>query len=141
MASILPYPGMDFTALDVLTASDMDKIVANLELLGNYTSADVTPASGFSLHSSYGCKVYKIGKILWLVGTLTASANVSATNTNICTLPSGYRTQNYHYGICSVTGNAIFRYANNTGGTLTVQALTISSGQSIMLNEVFFLTS
>ena len=141
MASILPYPGMDFTALDVLTASDMDKMVANIELLGNFTSANVTPATNFTLHSTYGCKVYKMGRILWLVGTLTAGANVSATNTTICTLPSGYRTQDYHYAICSVTGNAIFRYTNNANGVIQVQALTITSGQNVFLNEVFFLTS
>lgn len=141
MASILPYPGMDFTALDVLHASDLDKMVANIELLGTFTNVNVTPASNFSLHSSYGCKVYKIGRILWLVGALTASANVSATNTNVCTIPSGYRTQDYHYGICSVSGNAIFRYTNNQNGIIQVQALTITSGQNVFLNEVFFLTS
>lgn len=139
MASILPYPGMDFTALDVLTASDMDKIVANLELLGNYTSADVTPSSNFSLHSSYGCKVYKIGKIVWLVGFLTAT-NAVSTTTTICTIPSGYRTSLYHYGICSVTGNALFRYTNNTNGSIQVQALTMSAGNSVMVNEMWFLT-
>lgn len=33
----LPYPGMDFTPLDILTAAEMDKIVANIESLANGT--------------------------------------------------------------------------------------------------------
>lgn len=140
MASILPYPGMDFTALDVLTASDMDKIVANLELLGDYTSANVTPSSGFSLHSSYGCKVYKIGKIVWLVGFLTATNSITTTTTTVCTIPSGYRSSIYHYGQCSTSGNNWFRYTNNANGSIQVQALTVGSGNNVMLNEVWFLT-
>ena len=31
----LPYPGMDFTALDVLHAADLDKMVANIDYLDN----------------------------------------------------------------------------------------------------------
>lgn len=33
----LPYPNMDFTPLDILTAAEMDKIVANIESLANGT--------------------------------------------------------------------------------------------------------
>lgn len=41
----LPYPNMDFTALDVLHAADLDKMVANTEYLdnnlNNYTTEQV----------------------------------------------------------------------------------------------------
>lgn len=33
MALTLPYPGMDFTPLDVLTAAEMDQLVANIEYI------------------------------------------------------------------------------------------------------------
>ena len=34
----LPYPGMDFTSLDILTAADMDKLVANIEYLATQSN-------------------------------------------------------------------------------------------------------
>lgn len=33
----LPYPGMDFVPLDILTAAEMDQIVANYEAINNAT--------------------------------------------------------------------------------------------------------
>lgn len=33
MALTLPYPGMDFTPLDILTADEMDQLVANIEYI------------------------------------------------------------------------------------------------------------
>ena len=35
MALTLPYPGMDFTPLDILTATEMDQLVANIEYIAS----------------------------------------------------------------------------------------------------------
>lgn len=35
MALTLPYPGMDFVPLDVLTAAEQDQLVANIEYIAN----------------------------------------------------------------------------------------------------------
>ncbi len=34
----LPYPNMDFTPLDILTANELDQIVANIEAINNTTA-------------------------------------------------------------------------------------------------------
>lgn len=34
-ATILPFPGMDFVPLDVLTADELDHLVANIEAVNN----------------------------------------------------------------------------------------------------------
>lgn len=36
MSVALPYPNMDFTPLDILTAAEMDKMVANDQYLANF---------------------------------------------------------------------------------------------------------
>lgn len=36
MAAVLPYPNMDFTPLDVLTAAEMDQMVANDKYLADF---------------------------------------------------------------------------------------------------------
>lgn len=42
----LPYPNMDFTALDVLHAADLDKMVANIEYINNNLLSPVVLFSG-----------------------------------------------------------------------------------------------
>lgn len=36
----LPYPNMDFVPLDILTANELDQLVANIEAINNTTSID-----------------------------------------------------------------------------------------------------
>lgn len=139
----LPYPNMDFTSLDILTAADMDKLVANIEALADehkITSANVSPSNGFSIHQTYGCKVYKQGNMVYFVGTLTMTENINtATNKTVCIIPSEYRTSVYHYSVCSKTGNDIFRYNNGQNGNIAVQALSGSSGDNIFFAECWML--
>lgn len=46
MALTLPYPGMDFTPLDILTADEMDHLVANIEYLANNILSSTVLYSG-----------------------------------------------------------------------------------------------
>lgn len=80
MAIALPYPGMDFVPLDILTAGELNQMVANTEFLANqfpvqnanidWNSLEVTipladfltMRTGFTLAS--GCYVKKIGKYI-----------------------------------------------------------------------------
>lgn len=56
----LPYPGMDFTPFDILTASELDQMVENIESLADGTGLDaaaVTPSKrsgGFKVGSIAG---------------------------------------------------------------------------------------
>ena len=47
----LPNPGMDFTAFDILPASDLDKMVANIESLANGTGSDNGSVTGAKISS------------------------------------------------------------------------------------------
>ena len=42
----LPYPSMDFTPLDVLTADELDQIVANIDAVNNATVGTTSIATG-----------------------------------------------------------------------------------------------
>ena len=35
----LPFPNMDFVPLDILTANELDQLVANIEAINNTTSS------------------------------------------------------------------------------------------------------
>ena len=41
MAAVLPNPSMDFVPLDQLPASDLDKLVQNIEYLNTYINANM----------------------------------------------------------------------------------------------------
>lgn len=41
MAAVLPNPNMDFVPLDQLPASDLDKLVQNIEYLNNYINTNM----------------------------------------------------------------------------------------------------
>lgn len=41
-ATTLPYPGMDFVPLDVLTADELDHLVANIEAVNNASIGSAT---------------------------------------------------------------------------------------------------
>lgn len=41
MAAVLPNPGMDFVPLDQLPASDLDKLVQNIEYLNTYINTNM----------------------------------------------------------------------------------------------------
>lgn len=52
----LPNPDMDFTPLDILTASDMDKIVANIQYVNQYAGR-VADGTEINLNSIDGSKI------------------------------------------------------------------------------------
>lgn len=48
----LPYPNMDFTPLDILTANELDQLVANIEAINNTTA--ITTALADALYYKAG---------------------------------------------------------------------------------------
>lgn len=48
----LPYPNMDFTPLDILTANELDQLVANIEAINNTTA--ITTALNDALYYKAG---------------------------------------------------------------------------------------
>ncbi len=81
----LPYPGMDFVPLDILTAAEQDQLVANIEATANFCNGLATgdnmvewqnynPVGGGITASSYIGRYWQVGK------TVTVFIRVNVTN-------------------------------------------------------------
>lgn len=64
---VLPYPDMDFTPLDILTAEEMDEIVANVEYLKTF-------CGGLADGSNLSDGVIQARNINW--GSITGSGSI-----------------------------------------------------------------
>lgn len=77
---VLPYPNMDFTPLDVLTAAELDQMVANDEYLRNYCESLADGTNAPVLVPDYGGTLTQVTTFPYTV-TTTAFARLS-TNGN-----------------------------------------------------------
>ena len=79
----LPYPSMDFTPLDILTADELDQIVANYEAINNATIQTANIANG----AITGDKLSKTKIPVMGVGTtiITSLGTISSTTTYTAT--------------------------------------------------------
>lgn len=97
MAITLPYPNMDFTALDVLHAADLDKMVANTEYLAQQLQAVQIPLSSFCTASSgftisQYSYVYKIGNIVFgNIAIKKDSGTFSSTQDSTAAISNAYK--------------------------------------------------
>lgn len=133
----LPYPNMDFTALDVLHAADLDKLVANIEYLANKfpvssTDVDWTTASssdvpisdfltaetGFTINGMVSC----LGNTVY--GNLVIYSTSALTNvqTKAFTVKSPYAPVATYNSFCSASNSewqsrqtAYFYVVGNSG--------------------------
>lgn len=79
----LPYPDMDFTPLDILTADELDQIVANYEAINNATIQTANIANGAITGdklSKTKIPVMGIGTtIIKSLGTISSTTTYTAT--------------------------------------------------------------
>lgn len=132
----LPYPNMDFVPLDVLTADELDQIVANIDAINNASIPTDSIANG----------AVTSDKIDWT--TLAPYWKVVATSTSSSvTLPAGYRlyrvrlcgnkTNTNSWGVigCPQATGTTWIYvqgmSNNTWATAE-RSVTASSDKAIM---------
>lgn len=116
----LPYPGMDFTPLDVLTAAEMDQLVANIEYLNTQltaTNGDVYHTAGtytFNPGMVWGTTGADYDRIHLYVISDKSMKNVTPVSANLIDDVNNY------YGIlwASDGGNNFFR--PNTGAAISV---------------------
>lgn len=141
MAVTLPYPSMDFTPLDILTANELDQMVANIEFLA--TKSYETPSSvnltdfmtlnaGFSFNTSYSY-VFKWGKLIVARLELIATTPYSTSNSIPGVINNDYKGNGiWCYG--AFFGDAYnvreygYSYVNFGAGTSSLYLNT--SGQS-----------
>lgn len=99
MAAVLPYPDMDFVPLDILTASELNQMVANTEYLATY-------CSGLANGSNLDNTSISSGKINWgsidgselgwkYLGQAVLTSGQTPTNEVAVSIPTEYR--NYKY--------------------------------------------
>lgn len=73
MSVALPYPNMDFTPLDILTAAEMDKMVANDQYLANF-------CAGLADGTNIGNGVIQTSKLKLKIQSGEASATFQPDN-------------------------------------------------------------
>lgn len=70
--AVLPYPSMDFTPLDVLTADELDQLVANINAVNNGTVPTASIADGAITTPKLASNAVATGNIDWttILGTI-----------------------------------------------------------------------
>lgn len=156
----LPNPGMDFTAYQTLTATEMDNLVENIEALADGSGLDnsaVTPAktlygvASYRMTSNTNYSSFtnqKLGLGTFLTdGTVvfTTSSNgivipsgvnyveVSATISGVITTTNNYYLRIYKDAVLQREAYARFSASTNNGVALTPFLLSVSSGEVIYL--------
>lgn len=139
MITTLPYPSMDFVPMDILTASELDQIVANIEAVNNAMIGN----------SAISANAISNDKIDWstIVGNLTDTAFgngyidfgtirlqwLNRQKTGLNTSAGGYTqwTENlpvsFGSGNYAVIGFPISDTGNISGDTLKIYAKTATS--------------
>ena len=76
----LPYPSMDFVPLDVLTADELDQIVANINAVNNGTAGTAQVADSAITTAKINNNAVSTSKIDWtsIVGTVSEGSPVSS---------------------------------------------------------------
>lgn len=117
----LPYPGMDFTPLDVLTAAEMDQLVANIEFLNtqlNATNGDVYLTPGvttFQPGMLYGTTGADNDRIQLYLPTGKSMKNVTPVSAN---LPDS--VNNYYGALWSTSDGANNFFRPTPGNAISV---------------------
>lgn len=87
--AVLPYPSMDFVPLDVLTADELDQIVANIDAVNNATVDTGNIANGAITGAKIASATITGDKIDWTtIQTIVAPKPTSGTSLSI-SVPAG----------------------------------------------------
>lgn len=115
MALTLPYPNMDFTPLDILTADEMDQLVANIEYISQQF-----PIGASNINTSSLNQVIPDG---YLRRTNEGVVNI-ATNDNLNSLK--FLRSGVFYCPSYAIGSSLQNSPSNTNFTLVVEVLNDS---------------
>lgn len=125
----LPYPNMDFTPFDILPASDLDKMVANIEAINNATINGSTIADGTVSAQKLGSNSVITAKISdgAVTGAKIDYATVGAVPQLMAHIPINQKTYNNSdlafdtpEILFACNGFSISRSSNNTHIDLTL---------------------
>ena len=125
----LPYPSMDFVPLDILTADELDHLVANIEAINNTTSIDTMIQQTF---------FYKTGDIITLDQDTTPplAGLLTGGNGSIwLTLPVKKRLDNITTVTCTSFSGGIRCNNAYLGGSGTYDFLTNATSTDFKLDK------
>lgn len=101
----LPYPGMDFTPLDVLTADELDQMVSNIEAVASVSSVvDLVYPVGSIYMSATLSTAAQVGSALggtwvaWGSGRVPVGVNTGDTDFDTAEETGGSKTHNHTLG-------------------------------------------
>lgn len=78
----LPYPNMDFVPLDILTATELDQLVANIEAINNANITTSAIANGAVVASKFGSDVTAVKRTEIFSGNTTGNVTLSQSVAN-----------------------------------------------------------
>ena len=110
----LPYPNMDFVPLDVLTANELDQIVANIEAVNNAQITSAQLSNGSVSTAKIADSAVSADKIDW--ASLGAKYNQVASQIEIGTTTTTMLTLALTAGTWLLIGTANFNHANTDVG-------------------------
>lgn len=124
----LPFPNMDFVPLDILTANELDQLVANIEAINNTTSIDTLIQQTF---------FYKAGDTITL-GQSTPPLNglITGANGSIwLTLPVKKRLDNISTVTCTAFTAGIRCNNAYLGGANDYDFLTNATSSAFTIDQ------
>lgn len=107
----LPYPNMDFVPLDILTANELDQIVANIEAVNNAQITSAQMSNNSVTTAKIADSAVSADKIDW--ASLGAKYASGSTVTNVGTTETTMLTISLDAGTWALFGASDFN-SNNT---------------------------
>lgn len=160
--AVLPYPDMDFTPLDILTAAEMDQLVANDQYLANFVngladgsnlsdgviqarkidfdtvkSVDFGLLSGWTSNASDPLTVERWGKFVFIRGRVDYSGNIPVSDTQIGVIPEGFRPATELFETVMGASGALTRVIIQTGGRFSTNVLPGYTTNYIKFNDLY----
>lgn len=130
----LPYPNMDFVPLDILTASELDEIVANVEAinassintaaLSNLAVTTAKIADGAVTASKFGSDTTAVKRTELFSGNSNSNVTLSSAVTNFDAIEITYQdnntTPNAEIKTIPSSAGAVALYIAHAGGSSTL---------------------
>lgn len=110
----LPYPNMDFVPLDILTANELDQIVANIEAVNNAQITSAQMSNNAVTSAKIADSAVSADKIDW--ASLGAKYASGSTTTAVTTSSTTMLTVSLTAGTWALFGVSDFNHASTDTG-------------------------
>lgn len=119
----------------------LDNSITNLEYDTGWQTITITNNKFAHYNDSQLLQIHKVGRIVELTGALknTASITINATEINVATIPTEYRSTNYIFGLMQGNQTSVFLVTiNMSNGALNVSRYRSSTTYSSVASGSWF---